>query len=110
MEVLNSNMTWDEAVTSMYENGLMQDVVFFVGPEATQFAANKTILSLRSPVFYQLFHGEFGNQANEIRLPEDDPDIFPILVKYLYCNKVDLADENVISIYFGGKFLIEFKK
>ncbi|KAL8917909.1 MAG: hypothetical protein Q9172_005640 [Xanthocarpia lactea] len=66
--------------------GLTDEVVtILVGPEEEPFHVSKELLSSNSPFFKAAFEGSFKEAAEKtIRLPEDDPNVFPDYLLWLY--------------------------
>ena len=60
-----------------------KDVSFIIGrPEnSTEITAHKFLLSLRSPVFNQMFNGQLAESSNSIRIPDLSPIGFQNLIK-----------------------------
>ena len=75
----------------MYNNPLMADIYFLVGEEQVRVPAHKYALSIRSSVFYTMFHGDFDEfTAKEIKLPEDPVSGFLNLLQHLYTDQTCL--------------------
>ncbi len=57
--------------------------------------ANRLILGLKSPVFDRMFFGNF-KQSNqkEIQIKDVSIDSFKVMLKWIYCQELDLNEEN----------------
>lgn len=82
----------------------LSDVVFKVGSTGELIHAHKVILTLASEVFYRQFNGGLSetnqdNRQNPIVLKHIEPDIFKLVLHYIYSQKIDLTPENIIDIY-----------
>ena len=90
----------------MCNNALMADCYFNVN--GRKFPAHKYILAVGSTVFYSMFYGGFvETSAETIDVPDVDQDAFLSLLKYLYCDEIDLNPENVLAtLYAAKKYLV----
>ncbi|XP_055347898.1 BTB/POZ domain-containing protein 6-B-like [Paramacrobiotus metropolitanus] len=81
-------------------SGDLSDVQFSVGGdfgEAKLFKAHKYILSIRSPVFYAMFHGSMAESGPQVDIPDCMPDAFANMLSYLYTDTVEnLTADNVV--------------
>ncbi|KAL2724425.1 hypothetical protein V1478_008938 [Vespula squamosa] len=76
-----------ERLKMMYYDKLHTDVKINVGNK--EFLAHKSILS-RSPVFAAMFsHEMLENKKNVVDIKEVDPNVFEILLKFLYLGEID---------------------
>lgn len=76
-----------ERLKTMYYDKPCTDVKINVGDK--EFLAHKSILS-RSPVFAAMFsHEMLENKTNIVEIKEVDPNVFEILLKFLYLGEVD---------------------
>ena len=77
---------------------------------------HKYILATGSTVFYAMFYGglamdiENGNSPdNAIDVPDVEPTAFLAMLKYLYCDDIDLSPDNVLpTLYAAKKYIIPF--
>ena len=77
---------------------------------------HKYILATGSTVFYAMFYGglamdiETGNSPdNAIDVPDVEPTAFLAMLKYLYCDDIDLSPDNVLpTLYAAKKYIIPF--
>ncbi|KAL8782172.1 MAG: hypothetical protein Q9213_005643 [Squamulea squamosa] len=78
--------------------GLTDEVVtILIGPEERPFYIHKALLSSKSPYFKAAFEGSFREAADKaIRLPEEDPKLFPYYVLWVY--EKPLETEHPISL------------
>ena len=67
----------------MYNNELMSDVTFMVGPKnsAQRIPAHKYVLATGSSVFYAMFFGDLAENAEEIVIPDVEPAAFLTLLR-----------------------------
>ncbi|KAL3874452.1 hypothetical protein ACJMK2_037463 [Sinanodonta woodiana] len=92
----------------MFNNSMMADVYFRVGtpPNVQRIPAHKYILATGSSVFYAMFYGGLAdNKMEDIELPDIEPTAFLNLLKYLYCDELDvpLAADNVLTTLYAAK-------
>ena len=90
----------------MCNNALMADCYFNVNGK--KFPAHKYVLATGSTVFYAMFYGGYVETNTEaIDVPDVDPDAFMIMLKYLYCDEIDLSPDNVLAtLYAAKKYLV----
>ena len=77
---------------------------------------HKYVLSTGSTVFYAMFYGglamdiENGNSPdNAIEVPDVEPSAFLTMLKYLYCDEIDLSTDNVLpTLYAAKKYIIPY--
>ncbi|KFY80385.1 hypothetical protein V499_00756 [Pseudogymnoascus sp. VKM F-103] len=64
-------------------------VTVYVGPREKRYSVHKTLLTSQSEYFEKALNGKF-KEADEqtIRLPEDSPDAFDLLIGWLYQNQI----------------------
>ena len=67
----------------MFNNELMSDVTFLVGPKnaAQRIPAHKYVLATGSSVFFAMFYGELAENTSEIVTPDVEPEAFLTLLK-----------------------------
>ncbi|XP_068194317.1 BTB/POZ domain-containing protein 6-B-like [Antennarius striatus] len=93
----------------MFNNELMADVHFLVGPPggAQRVPAHKYVLAVGSSVFCAMFYGDLAGEESEIHIPDVEPPAFLILLKYLYSDEVSLEADTVLStLYAAKKYLV----
>ncbi|GCC38310.1 hypothetical protein chiPu_0016824 [Chiloscyllium punctatum] len=103
--------TLRERNAMMYNNELMADVHFIVGPPGCtqRVPAHKYILAVGSSVFYAMFYGELAEDKPDIHIPDVEPAAFLILLKYLYSDEIDLeADTVLASLYAAKKYIVPY--
>jgi speckle-type POZ protein len=67
----------------LFEKMPLSDVTFYV--RGRHFAAHKTILAMRSPVFAAMFqHPTKEELASKVEVEDIDPDVFQEVLRYLY--------------------------
>ena len=68
-------------------------VTFLVGKKRREITAPKNLLAVRSEVFNNMFSiGMKERDAKEVAMPEEDPEAFDSLVKYLATDATDEID------------------
>lgn len=93
----------------MFNNELMADVHFMVGPKGASqhIPAHKYVLATGSTVFYAMFYGGLAEDKNNIEIPDVEPAAFLTLLRYLYCDDIDLeADTVLATLYAAKKYII----
>ncbi|CAM1293995.1 BTBD6 (predicted) [Pycnogonum litorale] len=94
----------------MFNNELMSDVHFVVGMKevSERIPAHKYVLTTGSPVFYAMFYGGLaGDNGADIEIPDVAPIAFCTLLKYIYCDMIDLNTDNVLAtLYAAKKYII----
>jgi BTB/POZ domain-containing protein 3/6 len=104
-----SKPTVRERNAAMFNNDLMADVRFIVGsPGCTQdIPAHKYVLATGSSVFYAMFYGGLAECKEEIEVPDVEPSAFLTLLKYLYCDEIQLeADTVLATLYVAKKYIV----
>ena len=48
-------------------------------------------------VFYAMFHGGLAEARNEIEIRDVEANAFLTLLRYLYCDQIKLADDDVLA-------------
>ena len=68
---------------AMYNNDLMADVYFKVGPSGNcqRIPAHKYVLATGSSVFFAMFYGGLADKAGDIDIPDVEPTAFLNLLK-----------------------------
>lgn len=87
----------------MLENSIGCDVTFLVGEEKTKISAHKYVLIGRSCVFFAMFNGPLAETSQEIALPDIEPNVFRILLQYLYCEDTDIKPDLVLQLLYAAK-------
>ncbi|XP_043930307.1 BTB/POZ domain-containing protein 6 isoform X2 [Protopterus annectens] len=93
----------------MFNNELMADVHFIVGPlgASKKVPAHKYVLAVSSSVFYAMFYGDLAEARSEIHIPDVEPAAFEILLKYMYSDEIDLeADTVLATLYAAKKYIV----
>ncbi|XP_074036981.1 BTB/POZ domain containing protein 3 lute isoform X2 [Leptinotarsa decemlineata] len=104
-----SKPTVRERNAAMFNNDLMSDIKFLVGtPGSTQaIPAHKYVLATGSSVFYAMFYGGLAECKQEIEVPDVEPSAFLTLLKYLYCDEIQLeADTVLATLYVAKKYIV----
>lgn len=94
----------------LVNNQYLSDVAFAVGKAGEVMVAHKLILTMASEVFHAQFNGNFADSKKEkpLELPDIEPPIFVEILRYMYCDEVNLSDDNVVDVYYGAqKYLLK---
>lgn len=72
-----------ERSAAMFNNDLMSDVTFVVGPPGGQqrIPAHKYVLATGSSVFYAMFFGGLADESGEVEIPDVEPAAFLTLLR-----------------------------
>lgn len=94
-----------ERNAAMFTNELMADIHFLVGPtnNAQCIPAHKYVLATGSSVFYAMFYGGLAEGNCDIEIPDVEPAAFLALLRYLYCDKIDLEEDTVLATLYAAK-------
>ncbi|XP_058827449.1 BTB/POZ domain-containing protein 6-A-like [Topomyia yanbarensis] len=84
----------------LFNNEFMSDVTFLVGPDKQRFYGHKLILINASDHFFDLLQ---NSRTNEVTLEDVEPSVFLEILRFLYCEKIELTAENVREIYTHSK-------
>ncbi|XP_008187685.1 BTB/POZ domain-containing protein 6 isoform X2 [Acyrthosiphon pisum] len=98
-----------ERNAAMFNNDLMADIYFVVGnPGHTQrIPSHKYILATGSSVFYAMFYGGLADTKEEIEVPDVEPTAFLTLLRYLYCDEIQLEPDTVLAtLYVAKKYIV----
>ncbi|KAG7999994.1 BTB/POZ domain-containing protein 3 [Nibea albiflora] len=89
----------------MFNNELMADVHFVVGqPGRTQrLPGHRYVLAVGSSVFHAMFYGELAENKDEIHIPDVEPAAFLAMLKYIYCDEIDLSADTVLATLYAAK-------
>lgn len=88
----------------LLNNEFMADVYFVIGQEnKIRIPAHKYVLAIGSSVFYAMFFGGLASNSEEIEIPDVEPVAFMVLLKYLYCDEIDLEADTVLAVLYAAK-------
>lgn len=88
----------------LLNNEFMADIYFVIGQEnKIRIPAHKYVLSIGSSVFYAMFFGGLASNSEEIDIPDVEPVAFMVLLKYLYCDEIDLEADTVLAVLYAAK-------
>ncbi|XP_041106802.1 BTB/POZ domain-containing protein 3-like isoform X1 [Polyodon spathula] len=89
----------------MFNNDLMADVHFVVGPPGgtQRLPGHRYVLAVGSSVFLAMFYGELAEDKDEIRIPDVEPAAFLAMLKYIYCDEIDLGADTVLATLYAAK-------
>ncbi|XP_061599961.1 BTB/POZ domain-containing protein 6-B-like [Cololabis saira] len=93
----------------MFNNELMADVHFVVGPRGASqtVPAHKYVLAVGSSVFCAMFYGDLAEETSQIHIPDVEPAAFLILLKYMYSDEIELeADTVLATLYAAKKYIV----
>ncbi|XP_049595896.1 BTB/POZ domain-containing protein 6-B isoform X2 [Syngnathus scovelli] len=105
----SSHPTLRERNALMFNNELMADVHFIVGPPglSQRVPAHKYVLAVGSSVFCAMFYGDLAEEEADIRIPDVEPTAFLILLKYMYSDDIELeADTVLATLYAAKKYIV----
>ncbi|XP_037098262.1 BTB/POZ domain-containing protein 6-B-like isoform X1 [Syngnathus acus] len=105
----SSHPTLRERNALMFNNELMADVHFIVGPPggSQRVPAHKYVLAVGSSVFCAMFYGDLAEEEADIRIPDVEPTAFLILLKYMYSDEIELeADTVLATLYAAKKYIV----
>jgi len=95
-----------ERNSAMFNNSLMADIFFMVGPPPSprRIPAHRYVLATGSTVFYAMLYGGLADkEAEEIVVPDVDPEAFLAMLKYLYCDDIQLEPDTVLATLYSAK-------
>uniref|UniRef100_A0A8C5HLY2 BTB/POZ domain-containing protein 6-B-like n=1 Tax=Gouania willdenowi TaxID=441366 RepID=A0A8C5HLY2_GOUWI len=104
-----SHPTLRERNALMFNNELMADVHFIVGPlgASQKIPAHKYVLAVGSSVFCAMFYSDLAEEESAIHIPDVEPAAFLILLKYMYSDEIDLeADTVLATLYAAKKYIV----
>ncbi|XP_014013038.1 BTB/POZ domain-containing protein 3 [Salmo salar] len=89
----------------MFNNELMADVHFVVGQTGgtQRLPGHRYVLAVGSSVFHAMFYGELAENRDEIRIPDVEPAAFLAMLKYIYCDEIDLSADTVLATLYAAK-------
>ena len=96
----------------MFNNDLFSDIKFVVKSadglsESQVIPAHKLVLSISSPVFEAMFHGELAEARDSIELPDCEYESLLELLRYMYSDEVILNGNNVMGVlYLAKKYIV----
>ena len=84
----------------------MSDVKFAFANSERTIAAHKYVLAVSSPVFFAMFYGDLAEKDDAIDITDCDPDIFLLLLRFIYCNEANFPDIDcaVKILYLADKY------
>ena len=100
-----------ERNSAMFNNPLMADITFIVGPGPAprRVPAHRYVLATGSTVFYAMLYGGLAvsdTDTEEVVVPDVDPDAFLAMLKYLYCDDIQLEPDTVLATLYSAKNFI----
>ncbi|CAF0938721.1 unnamed protein product [Rotaria sordida] len=86
------------------DSGIYCDLTFIIGCE--NFLCHRIILASSSPYFQALLTHKFKeNNLNSIEIRDIEPNIFSILLHYIYSGKIEIDNNNVQDILIASDML-----
>lgn len=86
----------DESLTKLRENGIYTDVSIKIGKE--NYKAHRMVLAARSKYFETMFNSYFKEStSSEIELKEIEPEVFEVILSFLYSNRIPANFEKVAN-------------
>lgn len=95
-----------ERNSAMFNNNLMADIHFIVGPPPSprRVPAHRYVLATGSTVFCAMLYGGLSDKdKDEVQVPDVDPDAFLAMLKYLYCDDIHLEPDTVLATLYAAK-------
>lgn len=98
----------EESFTKLMESGAFSDVTIQVGQKL--FKAHKVILATRCEYFNRMFSSDFKESiSQEIQLEDIEPDIFEVVLSFIYSNKIPCDLESIAKDLLMASHLLEIK-
>ncbi|KAL5011543.1 hypothetical protein ScPMuIL_010094 [Solemya velum] len=100
--------TLSECTQFMLEHEIACDVTFLLGETKQEVRAHKFILISRSPVFSAMFCGPMAGTQEQITIPDIAPEVFTIVLRYMYSDQLSLLDPNIVmeTLYAAKKYSV----
>lgn len=101
-----------ERCALVFNNDFLSDVNFkarsSICGEGKVIPAHKFVLSISSPVFLAMFHGNMAESvSNLIELPDCDYESLLEFLRYLYSDEAHLTGTNVLQVlYLANKYIV----
>ena len=109
----NTRSTIRERTKFMLNNDRFSDLKFSVRKadcdcrRTKVIPAHKFVLAIGSPVFDAMFYGELAESSDTIELPDCDYESLLELFRFMYCDEVNLTEDNVIGVlYLSKKYIL----
>ena len=105
--------TIKERTKFVFNNDRFSDIKFVVRKmdgesESKQvIPAHKFVLSISSPVFEAMFHGELAETRDSIELPDCDYESLLEFFRFMYSDEVNLSGSNIMGVlYLAKKYMV----
>ena len=102
-----------DRTTSIFNSELLSDVKFVVPVSTAEsenkkvIPAHKFVLAISSPVFFAMFYGQMAETKDSIDLPDCEYESLLELFRFLYSDKVNLSESNVMQVlYLANKYMV----
>ncbi|KAL9968019.1 hypothetical protein ACROYT_G026344 [Oculina patagonica] len=101
-----------ERTTFIFNNELLSDVKFVVSSTGESeskkvIPAHKFVLAISSPVFFAMLYGQMAETTDSIELPDCDYESVLVLFRYMYSDKANLSESNVMQVlYLANKYMV----
>lgn len=80
---------------------------FSLSEQVQTIPAHKYVLATGSSVFYAMFFGGLAENKSEISVPDVEPTAFLTMLRYLYCDEIQLEADNVLAtLYVAKKYIV----
>lgn len=87
----------------MFVNQLYCDVNFKVGTAGVNVKAHKYVLASRSSVFAAMLYGSLLEVSDAIAVPDIEPEVFGVLLKFMYFEAKIINENNVIGALYAAE-------
>ncbi|KAL1458095.1 hypothetical protein WDU94_008269 [Cyamophila willieti] len=101
----NDHVTLAERGRYLLNSGLWSDCKFYVGNDVhcQEFKAHKLILSMSSPVFATMFHGELCEKG-DTKILDITPEAFSTMLEHMYTDEVNLKSfDHACEVCYAAK-------
>ncbi|XP_026684142.1 BTB/POZ domain-containing protein 6 [Diaphorina citri] len=101
----SDHVTLPERGRYVLNSGLWSDCKFYVGNDVhcKEFKAHKLILSMSSPVFATMFHGELCEKG-DTKILDITPEAFSTMLEHMYTDEVNLKSfDHACEVCYAAK-------
>ncbi|KAL5018974.1 hypothetical protein ScPMuIL_004696 [Solemya velum] len=95
--------TLTECTQYMLEHEIACDVTFLLGETKEEVRAHKVFMISRSSVFSAMFCGPLAETQDLIPIPDIEPEVFRILLRYVYTDQAGFEADNVAGVIYAAK-------
>ncbi len=117
--IKNWSVDYDKRCTFLFNNDTLSDVKFILQApgidsesdskrrKVIAIPAHKFLLSISSPVFFEMFCGKMAETKEHIDLPDCEYESMLELLRFIYTDEVCLNGNNVMQVlYLAEKYMI----